>query len=127
MMLPGPSSASGGAVLFGVGSAWLALGFPRLLSPEGRPLGSVLVARFGLFVVPPLSVPIAGLWHVATPEALSAWFLVAWAAVWLMCVVLSAFLPCPSCGQPFGRRGWRLQVASSACPHCGVNPRSPST
>ncbi len=124
MLLPGPSSALGGAVLLVVGSAWLGLGFPRLLSPEGRRFSAALVARFGLVIVPPLGLVVAGLWLVATPSALSVWFAVAWGAVWAVCVLLSAHLPCPSCGLPFGRRGWRFEVRSDACPHCGSSARS---
>ena len=100
---------------------------PRLLSPAGRPFGAALIARFGLFLLPPLSLPVAGLWLIATPSALSAWFAVAWFCVWVACLGLCAFLPCPECSEPFGRKGLRLQTASSACPHCGANPRGSAT
>jgi len=127
MLLPGPSSGIGGAAILVLGVAWLSFGVPRFMSPSGRAFSAVLIARFGLFVVPPLSLPVAGLWLVATPAALSVWFAIAWFAVWAACLALSAFLPCPQCSQPFGRRGLRFEVASSACPHCGANPRGSAT
>jgi hypothetical protein len=127
MLLPGPSSKLGGAILLVLGVAWLLLGVPRLLSVSGRAFTVNVVARFGLLVLPPLSVPVAGLWMVATPSALSAWFAVAWFTVWAVCVGFSAFFPCPSCGEPFGRSGSRFQTTSSACPHCGANPRASAT
>jgi hypothetical protein len=123
MILPGPSSPLGGFAIAGVGLAGLVLALPRFLSPSGRAFSSILATRFGLVALPLLSVPIASLWFFTSPDALSWWFAVAWAAVWLGCLGLSASLPCPDCGQPFGRRGWSLRLRSSACAHCGANPR----
>ena len=124
MLLPGPSSKPGGAAILLLGVAWWALGIPGVLSTSGRPFTAILIARFGLLVLPVLIIPVAGLWFVATPVALSRWFVVAWFSVWLLCALCSAFLPCPGCGQPFGRLGFRLQTRASACPHCGANPRA---
>ena len=126
MLLPGPSSALGGLAILALGLAGLALGLPRLLSDSGRAFSTILVARFGIFVLPVLCLPIAWLWSVTTPAALSWWFAAAWAAVWAACMALSALLPCPRCGQPFGRRGVALRLASSACAHCGADPRGPA-
>lgn len=124
MLLPGPSSALGGAALVAVGGCGLRFGLPRFLSPAGRPFGPILAARFGMFALPVLCAPIAWLWHVTSPEALTAGFAVAWLGVWTTCVALSASLPCPACGQPFGRRGLRLETTGAACAHCGANPRT---
>ncbi len=123
MLLPGPTSAVGGLALMLVGLMWLVLAMPRLLSTEGRPFTAILVARFGLLMVPPLGALMAGIWWLSTPEALSRWFAVAWGVVWAGCVGLSAVVRCPSCGHLFSRRGLRFEVASSSCPHCGANPR----
>jgi hypothetical protein len=127
MLLPGPSSAVGGAAILSLGLAWLVLGFPKLMSASGRSFSAILVSRFGLVTLPVLVLPVAGLWFVATPSALSEWFTVAWFAVWAVCLLLSAVLPCPQCRLPFGRRGLRFEIASSVCPHCGANPRPTST
>ena len=123
MLLPGPSSALGGATILVLGLAGLGFGLPRSLSPSGRTSSAILATRFGLLALPALCLPVAGLWLARTPEALTPWFAVAWFTVWSVCLVLSAFLPCPECSRPFGRRGLRLQIASSACAHCGANPR----
>jgi hypothetical protein len=127
MLLPGPSSAVGGAAILLLGLAWLTRGLPKLMSAPGRAFSAILISRFGLVALPILIVPVAGLWFVATPAALSAWFAVAWLTVWAVCLILSAVLPCPHCRLPFGRRGFRFQIASSACPHCGANPRASAT
>ena len=123
MLLPGPSSALGGAAILALGLAGLVFALPRFLSPPGRPFSAILATRFGLFVLPVLCLPIAGVWHVTNPAALSGWFAVAWAAVWSACLGLTALLPCPACGGAFGRRGGRLQLRSSTCPHCGADAR----
>ncbi len=123
MLLPGPSSSLGGAAILAIGVAGLRVALPRFLSPSGRAFSSILAARFGLFVLPVLVLPIALLWYVTSPDALSWWFAVAWAAVWSVCLGFSASLPCPECSRPFGRRGWSLQLTSSACAHCGADPR----
>ncbi|MDJ0788067.1 MAG: hypothetical protein QNK05_14755 [Myxococcota bacterium] len=123
MLLPGPSSTLGGSALVILGMAWLVVGVRWMLTPGGRPFAPVLVSRFGLFVLPVLCLPVALVWYVATPHALSIWFGVAWLVTWAACLVLSASLPCPRCGQPFGRSGARLQGRSSTCPHCGADPR----
>lgn len=127
MLFPGPSSSLGGAAILGLGLVGLVFGLPRVLSSSGRAFSSILAARFGLFALPVLCLPIAWLWFARTPDALSAWFAVAWFTVWAMCLVLSAFLPCPECSRSFGRRGLRLPIASSVCAHCGANPRAHAT
>jgi hypothetical protein len=124
MLLPGPSSSLGGAGILAVGLSGLVFGLPRFMSRSGRAFSSTLAARFGLFALPVLCGPVAWLWLTTSPDALSGWFVVAWFIVWAVCVALSAFLPCPKCGRPFGRRGLRFQTTSSACPHCGANPRA---
>jgi hypothetical protein len=123
MLLPGPASSLGGAAILALGLAGLVFGLPRFLSRSGSAFSTILAARFGLFVLPVLCMPVAWLWSVTTPDALSAWFAVAWFSVWAVCLMLSAFLPCPHCSQPFGRRGLSFQLASSACAHCGANSR----
>ncbi|NNL65016.1 MAG: hypothetical protein HKP30_02120 [Myxococcales bacterium] len=123
MLLPGPASALGGGAILVAGLAGLVFALPRFLSPSGRVFSAILAARFGLFVLPVLFLPVAALWSVTSPDALSGWFVVAWAAVWSACLGFSALLPCPECGRPFGRRGWRFQLRSSACAHCGADPR----
>jgi len=123
MLLPGPASPAGGAAILAAGAAWLVIGVPRCLSPSGREFSAALVTRFGLFALPALVLPIAGLWWIATPAALSVWFAVAWLSVWVVCVALSALLPCPRCGLPFGRQGLRFQTTSDACAHCGASAR----
>ena len=123
MLLPGSSSAPGGAAILVVGLAGLKFALPKFLSPSGRAFSSILTTRFGLFVLPVLCLPIASLWFVNSPEALSWWFAFAWATVWSACLGFSALLPCPECTQPFGRRGLSLALTSSACVHCGANPR----
>jgi len=123
MLLPGPSSAIAGTAIVSAGVAGLVFALPRFLSPSGRAFSSILAARFGLFVLPVLCLPIAWLWFVTTPAALSWWFAVAWSAAWLVCLALSASLPCPECSHPFGRRGRSFRLTSSACAHCGANPR----
>jgi hypothetical protein len=123
MLLPGPASALGGAAIGVVGLGGLAFGLPHFLSASGQAFAAILATRFGLFALPVLCGPVAWLWSVATPEALTAWFGVAWLTVWIACLVLSASLLCPACSQPFGRRGASLQLTSSACAHCGANPR----
>jgi hypothetical protein len=124
MLLPGPASALGGAAIFVVGLGGLAFGLPRFLSASGQPFRTILAARFGLVALPVLCGPVAWLWSVSTPEALTLSFGVAWLSVWVACFALSAAWPCPVCRQPFGRRGASFQLASSACAHCGANPRS---
>jgi hypothetical protein len=123
MLLPGPASAFGGAAILVIGLAGLTFALPRFLSPSGRAFSTILATRFGLFVLPVLCAPIALLWFLRSPEALSWWFALAWASVWSACLGLSALLSCPACTHPFGRRGWRLALTSSACAHCGSNPR----
>lgn len=126
MLLPGPSSSLGGAAILALGLVGLVVGLPRFLSRSGRAFGAILATRFGLVALPVLSLPVAWLWYAATPDALSPWFAVAWFTVWAACLLLSAFLPCPACGRSFGRRGASLEVRSSACAHCGANPRTPT-
>ncbi len=124
MLLPGPSGKLGGATITVLGFAWLAFGFRRLvLSPAASAHGPMLVSRFGLVLLPVLVGPVALGWWVATPQALSWWFAFAWLAVWLGCVALSATLQCPECNETFGRKGWRLELRSDACPHCGASAR----
>jgi hypothetical protein len=123
MLLPGPTSALGGAALLALGLAGLVFGVPRFMSGSGRAFSAILATRFGLFALPVLSAPVAGLWLATSPDALSVWFAVGWLLVWAACAALSAFLPCPECGRPFGRRGLRFQATSSACAHCGADPR----
>ena len=123
MLLPGPASALGGAAILVIGLAGLTFALPRFLSPSGRAFSSILATRFGLFVLPVLCVPIASLWFVTSPEALSWWFAFAWASVWSACLGFSALLPCPECAHPFGRRGWNLALRSAVCAHCGSKPR----
>ena len=124
MLLPGASSSLGGAAILALGLAGLVFGLPRFMSSSGRAFSAILVTRFGLFALPVLGLPVAGLWFATTPAALSMWFAVAWFTVWAVCLVLSALLPCPECSHSFGRRGLRLQTRSSACAHCGANPRA---
>ncbi len=126
MVLPGPSSALSGVAILLVGLAGLGFALPRFLSESGRAFSAILATRFGLFALPVLCLPIAWLWSVATPAALSWWFAVAWFAVWTACLALVAWLPCPHCNKPFGRRGPRLQLTSPACAHCGASPRGNS-
>ena len=126
MSLPGPSSGAGGAALLGLGAVWLARVVPAQLSAAGRPFAANVIARFGMVIAPPLALVMACIWWLATPAALSIGFAVAWSGVWVVCLALSAFLPCPRCRRPYGRRGARLQTASSECPHCGANPRGPA-
>lgn len=123
MLLPGPSSSLGGAAILVAGLVGLVIALPRYLSPSGRAFSSILASRFGLVALPALCLPIAWLWFATNPEALSWWFAAAWAAVWLVCLLLTSTLPCPECGRPFGRRGLRLQLGSSVCAHCGANTR----
>lgn len=123
MLLHGPTSALGGLAILVLGMAGLRFGLARVLTPRGRAFQGILASRFGLFVLPVLVLPIAWLWSVTSPDALTPWFGVAWLAVWLGCLGLSAWLPCPDCGGAFGRSGLRFQLTSSVCAHCGANPR----
>ena len=123
MLLPGPSSSLGGATILVAGLAGLMFALPRSLSSSGRAFSSILAARLGLVALPVLCLPIASLWFFTSPDALSWWFAAAWAAVWSVSLGFSALLPCPECSQPFGRRGWSLQLRSSACAHCRADPR----
>ncbi len=123
MLLPGPSSSLGGAAILLLGFVGLVLGLPRFLSQTGRAFAGILASRFGLVVLPVLCLPIAWLWSLTSPEALSVWFAVAWLSVWVACLALTALLPCPRCSQPFGRRGTSFRLTSSACAHCGANAR----
>ncbi len=123
MLLPGPTSALGGAAILALGLSGLAFGLPRFLSPDGRAFSAILAARFGLVALPALCLPIAGLWFVTSPDALSGGFAAGWSMAWAACVALSAFLPCPRCSRSFGRRGWSLEVTSAACAHCGASAR----
>ena len=125
MLLPGPSSKLGGATITVLGFAWMAFGFPRLLlSSAASAHGPMLVSRFGVVLLPVLVGPVALGWLIATPHALSWWFAFAWLAVWLGCVALWATLRCPECNETFGRQGWRLELRSDACPHCGARARA---
>jgi hypothetical protein len=78
MLLPGPANSFGGAAILALGLAGLVFGLPRFLSRPGRVFSTILAARFGLFVLPVLSMPVAWLWFVTTPAALSGWFAIAW-------------------------------------------------
>lgn len=123
MLLPGPTSAAGGLALVLAAAGWLVLGVPRLLSPAGRPFAVVLVARLGLVAVPVLCGPVAAAWWLATPDALGGSFVLAWGAVFLVCVAATALWRCPRCGRPFGRAGPSLRLADSRCAHCGADAR----
>ncbi len=123
MLLPGSTSPLGGAAILALGLVGLLYVLPRSLSPSGRDFSAILSTRFGLFVLPVLCLPIAGLWLASNPLALTGWFAVAWLGVWLACLLLSSTLPCPACGRPFGRRGASPRLTSSTCAHCNADAR----
>ncbi len=122
MILPGTSSGAAGAVLLTMGSIWLLQGWPRLLRPAARPFARAALALLGAVIVPVLALPVAGLWWVATPSALTAWFAVAWSALWLVCAIAVLFVACPECSEPFFRKGLMPRIGPLVCAHCGKRP-----
>ena len=109
-------------ILFAFGVTWLWAGLPRFVRPRARPFIGVALSQLGVLAIPPLYVVVAGLWLVSTPGALTSWFSVSWALLWLVCSCAAVVLLCPKCGNPFHRRGMRLRIASVICAHCGQSP-----
>ena len=124
MVLTPSTSTLGGLLLLGAGASWFMAALPRVVRQPVRPFVKVLVPKLGAVALPLLFIPVCGLWFVATPSALTAWFAVAWAALWLGCVFSSVVVPCPRCGRAYGRNGSRPRPLCQACVHCGAAPRS---
>jgi hypothetical protein len=120
MVLSRSTSTAGGLALVVIGSGWFAIALPRLVSHEARPFLGVLLPKFGALALPVLVLPVSCLWLVATPAALTVWFGVAWAGLWLACVFATLVVPCPSCRQVYGRAGARLRPLSRVCAQCGA-------
>ena len=127
MMLPGPANSAAGAALVVAGALWLVAGLPRLARPAVRAFVPAQVTMVGVLVVPPLSVPIAGLWLVSSPSALSVWFGVAWAGLWFFFLSMLFVVKCPTCSAPFHRKGSLPRLRPpGACANCGDRPKSPA-
>lgn len=124
MLLPGPSSKLGGSALVVAGIVWVVVGVPRLVPSVRRPYAAILVASTAAVAMPLLVLPIAGLWLVATPAALTVWFAVSWALLWTTSVVAIAVLPCPMCRSPYARSGLHLRPLARACLRCGGEARA---
>jgi hypothetical protein len=122
MVLSQATSTVGGTVLLLLGGGWFSIALPRIVRPDVRPFLRVLVPKLGAVALPILFLPVSGLWLVATPSALTAWFAAAWAGLWLSCLFATFAQPCPSCGGAYGRTGVRMRPLSRVCVQCGAGP-----
>lgn len=122
MILPGESSKLGGLAFLLTGSAWLAIGLPRVVRTAQRPFIPLVLATLGSLLLPVIYPLIHWLWRVATPSKLTVWFTVAWVACWVASLVAALALPCPSCGRAFNRSRTRFRVAPFDCVSCGAGP-----
>jgi hypothetical protein len=122
MILSQSTSTSGGISLLLIAGGWFALALPRIVRTEVRPFLRVLIPKFGSVALPLLFLPVCGLWLVATPSALTVWFAVAWAGLWLLCLFSTVVIPCPLCGHTYGRVGVRVRPLARVCAQCGAGP-----